>query len=143
MIDLNTARTRLTEASDLLWELDQRRAALQAELNEVAAQERDAQAGVTALTGEVARLEREPAARAQLERLTVTLRARLAEMPLNSPTAQRVRERLPTLGDESFPAADRLEMVRDALRDLQNHHLLDRRIWDAKTPHLPGRELHC
>jgi septal ring factor EnvC (AmiA/AmiB activator) len=75
--------------------------------------------------------DREPAAQAQLERLTPTLHARLAKAPQNSPTIRAIRDRLPTLADESGSAADRLDMVRRLLDDLKNLDTLDRNIWIA------------
>lgn len=88
---------------------------------------------------EAQRLEREPANRAQLALLTPTLHARLRAAPRNSPTAQAVRELLPTLDDESTPAADRLTLLRGLLTDLKSLHRLDLETWDAKVPPIAGR----
>ncbi len=73
--------------------------------------------------------EREPAAQAQLERLTPTLHARLAKAPQNSPTVRAIRDRLPNLADANWSAANRLDMVRRLLKDLANRDVLDRQIW--------------
>jgi chromosome segregation ATPase len=73
--------------------------------------------------------EREPAAQAQLERLTPTLHAQLAKAPQNSPTVRAIRDRLPNLADANWSAAKRLDMVRRLLKDLANRDVLDRQIW--------------
>lgn len=142
MTNLHILRDELTAASARLQEVKERRAALEAELREVAAQEREAHARVSTLNAEIRRLQNEPQTKARLEGLMGTLRARLAKTPQNSPTGQRARETLPALEDESFPAANRLEMVRSLLNDLEpdNREVRDRQIWDSRVPHLPGRE---
>lgn len=135
---MNTAPQTIPQLEARLAQLDAERAEVQTALDsaraELAAAHKKAHA-------EAQRLERDPAERAQLARLTPTLHARLRAAPRNSPTAQGVRDRLPTLDDESVSAADRLTLLRGLLDDLKNHHRLDLETWDAKVPPVLGREL--
>ncbi len=119
-----TTTPQTDELEARLADLDAERARTQTDLNaartELAAAHKAAQLA-----------EREPAAQAQLERLAPTLHARLAKAPQNSPTVRAVRDRLPTLADANWSAADRLDMVRRLLDDLSNRDTLDRNIWTS------------
>ncbi len=117
-----TTTPQTAELEARLAQLDADRARTQTELNaartELAAAHKAAQLA-----------EREPAAQAQLERLTPTLHAQLAKAPQNSPTVRAIRDRLPNLADANWSAAKRLDMVRRLLKDLANRDVLDRQIW--------------
>lgn len=135
---MTTTPQTIPQLEARLAQLDAERARTQQGLDvarkELAAAHKEAHA-------EAQRLAREPAERAQLARLIPTLPARLRAAPRNSPTAQEVRELLPTLEDESTPVGDRLTLIRGLLNDLKNLDRLDREIWDAKVPPVVGREL--
>ncbi len=123
---MTTATTSQTIAQleARLADLDADRARTQTELNAARTE--------LAAAHEAAQLaDREPAAQAQLERLTPTLHARLAKAPQNSPTVRAIRDRLPTLDDANWSAADRLDMVRRLLDDLKNLDILDKNIWTS------------
>lgn len=124
-----TAHAQLAEVTAEVETLQQRRLDLQTQLADTSVQESAAQARASTLAAAVMKLEREPAAKAQLELLAPTLHARLAKAPPNSPTVQAVRKLLPRLADENEPAADRLDLVRDLLKDLGRRDLLDRQHW--------------
>ncbi len=120
----DTTLQTITALEKKLADLDADRARTQTDL--------DVARSELAAAHEAAQLaEREPAAQAQLERLTPTLYARLAKAPQNSPTVRAIRDRLPNLADANWSAADRLDMVRRSLDDLKNHDVLDRNIWTS------------
>ncbi len=118
----DTTLQTITALEKKLADLDADRARTQTDLNAARTE--------LAAAHEAAQLaEREPAAQAQLERLTPTLHARLAKAPQNSPTVRAIRDRLPNLADANWSAADRLDMVRRSLDDLKNRDVLDRNLW--------------
>ena len=138
--NLTDARAQLDDVAADVRVLQTRRADLLAELAEVDAKERDASARASTLASEIQRLEREPAARAQLERLLPTLHARLAKAPSTSPTVRDIRSKLGGLADERSPAADRLALAKDLLSDINDCYRLDRESWDRNAPVVVGRE---
>ena len=142
MTDIHNIRNKLSEVTGSLIAVRQRRAALNSELNTLAAQETAAQERAASLRAELLRLE-PPAPRPEdlrrLAGLTATLSAKLAKLPTGSPTGEKVRGQLERLNDETKPVSDRLSLVRSLLDSVSNAYIKDRELWDKNTPRLSGR----
>ena len=135
MTDIHNLHNKLSETTNSLTAIRQRRSDLLTELDSLATQEAELNTKATSLTAELLRLE-PPAPRPQdIERLaglTQTLHAKLRKLPDRSPTAAQVRGQLERLDDESAPVSDRLSLAKSLLDDVANCYLRDRAVWDER-----------